>query len=57
MRFRIFSDPTTGEHAVAVPLESAQAVHVADGRVLLPCDIVEAGSPGEALFRYLDAGN
>lgn len=56
MRYRIFSDLETSEPVVAVPLEAAQAVHVANGRVLLPSDIVEAGSPGEALFRVLDQG-
>lgn len=57
MRYQIFSDLETREPVVAVPLESAQAVHVADGLVLLPCDIVEAGSVGEAIFRYLDEWN
>ena len=59
MRYQIFTDPTldTDEHAVAVPLETAQAVHVTAGRVLLPCAILEAGSAGEALFRYLDQVN
>lgn len=59
MRYQIFSDLRhLGDNAVAVPLEQAPVILTGDdGETLFPCDVVSAGSPGEAVCNYLDQWN
>lgn len=56
MRYQIFTDAPYDTEVVAVPLEAAPVVLRTEAGTLFPRDVVEAGSPGEAVFRFCDQG-